>query len=109
MSVEARLREDICRLAASLFARGLTAGASGNISARTEDGGLLVTPTGSSFGAHDPARLTLFDASMKRVLGEDAGDFFAADVSDDGGSTWVNLETLGTDESAASWTRVDKT
>jgi ribulose-5-phosphate 4-epimerase/fuculose-1-phosphate aldolase len=70
MSVEARLREDICRLAASLFARGLTAGASGNISARTEDGGLLVTPTGSSFGALDPARLTLFDASMRHVSGD---------------------------------------
>ena len=70
MSVEARLREDICRLAASLFARGLTAGASGNISARTADGGLLVTPTGSSFGALDPARLTLFDASMRHVSGD---------------------------------------
>lgn len=70
MSADARLREDICRLAASLFARGLTAGASGNISARTADGGLLVTPTGSSFGALDPARLTLFDASMRRVSGD---------------------------------------
>ena len=70
MSAEARLREDICRFAASLFARGLTAGASGNISARTADGGLLVTPTGSSFGALDPARLTLFDASMRRVSGD---------------------------------------
>ena len=70
MSVEARLREDICRLAASLFARGLTAGASGNISAHTEDGGLLVTPTGSSLGTLDPARLTLFDASMRHVSGD---------------------------------------
>ena len=70
MSADVRLREDICRLAASLFARGLTAGASGNISARTADGGLLVTPTGSSFGALDPARLTLFDASMRRVSGD---------------------------------------
>jgi len=70
MSAEARLREDVCRLAASLFARGLTAGASGNISARTGDGGLLVTPTGSSFGALDPARLTLFDTSMRRVSGD---------------------------------------
>jgi ribulose-5-phosphate 4-epimerase/fuculose-1-phosphate aldolase len=70
VSAEARLREDICRLATSLFARGLTAGASGNISARTADGGLLVTPTGSSFGTLDPARLTLFDASMRRVSGD---------------------------------------
>jgi len=70
VSADVRLREDICRLAASLFARGLTAGASGNISARTEDGGLLVTPTGSSFGALDPARLTMFDASMRRLSGD---------------------------------------
>ena len=38
-----------------------------------------------------------------RDLGEDAGDFFTADVND--GTGWVNLETLGTNESAASWTR----
>ncbi len=50
MSEEARLREDICRLAKSMFDRGLTGGSSGNISARLSDGRLLVTPTGSSFG-----------------------------------------------------------
>jgi hypothetical protein len=38
-----------------------------------------------------------------RDLGEDAGDFFAADVND--GSGWVNLETLDTNQSAANWTR----
>ena len=59
---EARLREAICTQAASIFARGLTGGASGNISARCEDGGLLVSPTGASFGALDPARLARFDA-----------------------------------------------
>lgn len=40
-----------------------------------------------------------------RDLGEDAGDFFKADVSQDGGATWVNLETLGTNDTAASWVR----
>ncbi len=58
---ESKLREQICEMAASMFARGLTGGASGNISARTEDGGLLVSPTGSSFGSLDPARLSRFD------------------------------------------------
>ncbi len=70
MSDEARLREQICSIAASMFARGLTAGSSGNISARLGDGRLLVTPTGSSFGALDPARLSLFDAGGCFVDGD---------------------------------------
>lgn len=67
---ETRLREDICRFARSIFERGLTGGASGNISARTEDGGLLVTPTGSSFGALDPSRLSRFDADGRHISGD---------------------------------------
>ena len=59
MSAETRLREDICLLAKSMFDRGLTGGSSGNISARLEDGRLLVTPTGSCFGRLDPARLSV--------------------------------------------------
>ncbi len=59
MSADARLRENICLLARSLFDRGLTAGASGNISARTDGGDLLVTPTGRSLGRLDPAELSL--------------------------------------------------
>lgn len=67
---DTRLRESICAQAASLFQRGLTGGATGNISARTEDGGLLVTPTGASFGALDPARLSRFDAAGTHVSGD---------------------------------------
>ena len=63
MSVESRLREEICRFARSIFERGLTNGSSGNISARLPDGGFLVTPTGSSFGDLDPARLSRLDPS----------------------------------------------
>jgi len=70
MSSEAALRELICTLAKSLFDRGLTGGSSGNISARTGDGGLLVTPTGSSFGRLDPARLSLFDAAGLHIGGD---------------------------------------
>ena len=47
---ETKLREQICQLAKSMFDRGLTVGSSGNISARCDDGGLLVTPTDSCFG-----------------------------------------------------------
>lgn len=67
---EARLREDLCWWAASLFDRGLTGGASGNISVRTEDGGLLVTPTGASLGRLDPARLSRFDAAGRLLSGD---------------------------------------
>ncbi len=67
---EAKLREDICLLAKSLFDRGLTHGSTGNISARTEDGGLLVSPTGTSFGRLDPARLSRFDAQGRLINGD---------------------------------------
>ena len=58
MSEETRLREDICRIAKSMFDRGLTCGASGNISARLSDGTVLMTPTGVSMGFLDPARIS---------------------------------------------------
>jgi ribulose-5-phosphate 4-epimerase/fuculose-1-phosphate aldolase len=61
MSAEARLREDICLLAKSMYDRGLTGGSTGNISARLEDGRLLVTPTGSCFGRLDPGRLAVLE------------------------------------------------
>lgn len=70
MSNEAQLREQICTLARSLFDRGLTFGSSGNISARLDDGGLLVTPTGGSLGSLDPARLSRFDASGQFAGGD---------------------------------------
>lgn len=67
---DAALREQICTLAKSMFDRGLTSGSTGNISARTEDGGLLVTPTGTSFGRLDPARLSRFDATGTLISGD---------------------------------------
>lgn len=67
---EAALREEICLLAKSLFDRGLTHGSTGNISARTSDGGLLVSPTGTSFGRLDPARLSRFDMAGRLIGGD---------------------------------------
>ena len=70
MSAEADLRELMCLLARSMFDRGLTGGSTGNISARTPDGGLLVSPTGSSFGRLDPGRLSRFDAQGHLIAGD---------------------------------------
>ncbi len=70
MTEESKLRDLICTLAKSMFDRGLTGGSTGNISARTPDGGLLVSPTGSSFGRLDPARLSRFDAKGVHIDGD---------------------------------------
>ena len=69
MSDEARLREAICTLAASLFARGFSVGSAGNISARLDDG-FLITPTNSCLGRLDPARLARLDAAYRHVGGD---------------------------------------
>ena len=70
MNEENRLRERICLLAASLHARGLTHGSTGNISARMSDGRILVTPTGSGFGVLDPARLSLMSREGAHLSGD---------------------------------------
>ncbi|GAA6209847.1 aldolase [Cognatishimia sp. WU-CL00825] len=70
MTAETQLREQICLLAKSMFDRGLTGGSTGNISARTADGGLLVSPTGTSFGRLDPAKLSRFDPQGGLIDGD---------------------------------------
>ena len=67
---EAKLREDLCRFARSLFERGLTPGSSGNISLRLDDGSLLVTPTDSSMGFLDPARLAKLNSAGALLSGD---------------------------------------
>lgn len=57
---ENRLREQVVELGKSLYERGLTAGSSGNLSVRLDDGWLL-TPTNASLGRLDPARLSRLD------------------------------------------------
>ena len=66
---EQQLREEMCRWGASMFARGLTFGSSGNLSARLEDG-FLVTPTNSCLGFLDPAALSKLDANGKHISGD---------------------------------------
>ena len=64
------LREKMCVMAKSLFDRGFTHGSTGNISARLDDGGLLVSPTGTSLGRLDPAKLSTFDKRGKHIGGD---------------------------------------
>jgi ribulose-5-phosphate 4-epimerase/fuculose-1-phosphate aldolase len=66
---ESQLREDICRLGASIYERGLTHGSTGNVSAKCGDGWLL-TPTGSNLGRLDPAKLSKLDWKGNLVSGD---------------------------------------
>lgn len=69
LPTETQAREAICRLGASIFARGLTFGSSGNLSQRVDDGWLM-TPTNVSLGELDPARLSKLDLQGRLVSGD---------------------------------------
>jgi 3-dehydro-4-phosphotetronate decarboxylase len=69
-TTHADLRDSIVSTGASLFNRGLTHGSTGNISVRLPDGGWLMTPTGSSLGTLDPARLSHLNAEGRHVGGD---------------------------------------
>ncbi|MDW3685610.1 aldolase [Cupriavidus sp. CV2] len=69
MSSEASLREEICRIGASLYQRGYTVGSAGNISARMEDG-WLITPTDVCLGMLDPAAIAKVDSGGNWVAGD---------------------------------------
>lgn len=69
MSAEAALREDMARLAKSLFDRGYSVGTAGNISARLDDG-ILITPTNSSLGFLDPARISKLAPDGRHLSGD---------------------------------------
>jgi ribulose-5-phosphate 4-epimerase/fuculose-1-phosphate aldolase len=66
---ETAARDAIVRTARSMFDRGLTHGSTGNISVRLDDGWLM-TPTGSSFGDLDPARLSRLDGAGAHIGGD---------------------------------------
>lgn len=63
-------REQICSVGQSLFSRALTHGSTGNISVRLDDGSFLMTPTGSSLGSLDPARLSYLDPNGQLLSGD---------------------------------------
>lgn len=66
---EQAIRDNLVKWGKSLFERGLTAGSSGNMSARLEDG-FLFTPTNSCLGFLDADRLSKLDRDGKHVSGD---------------------------------------
>jgi len=76
MSADAGLREEICRVGASLFARGYVHATAGNISVRLDDG-YLITPTDACLGRLEPARLARLDAAGEQIGGDRASKTLA--------------------------------
>ncbi|MEQ8507100.1 MAG: aldolase [Rhodospirillales bacterium] len=70
MSPENKQRDEIALLGKSMFDRGLTHASTGNISARLDDGGWLMTPTGSCLGRLDPARISKLDKDGNHIDGD---------------------------------------
>ncbi len=66
---ETQARDEIAAYGKSLFDRGLTAGSSGNISVRLEDGWLL-TPTNACLGRLDPARISKLNWAGRVLSGD---------------------------------------
>jgi 3-dehydro-4-phosphotetronate decarboxylase len=66
---ESQAREQIAAFGASLFNRGLTAGSSGNLSMRLDDG-WLITPTNACLGRIDPGRIAKLDWTGKLLSGD---------------------------------------
>jgi ribulose-5-phosphate 4-epimerase/fuculose-1-phosphate aldolase len=60
--------EDIVQMGASIFARGLTPGRTGNLSCRIADE-IVVTPTGASLGSLDARGLAIIDLDGRPVRG----------------------------------------
>ena len=66
---ELDLREQMAALCASLFARGFSVGTAWNVSARLDDG-ILMTPTNSTLGNIDPAKIAKIDLSGNHIAGD---------------------------------------
>lgn len=65
---ESQAREEMCRVGASLFARGYVHATAGNISVRLDDG-YLITPTDACLGLLDPATLSKLDFELRHLSG----------------------------------------
>lgn len=70
MTEATKMRDQIAAFAKSIYDRGLTSGSTGNISARLSDGTILMTPTGSSMGFLDPARISHLSTELTLLSGD---------------------------------------
>jgi hypothetical protein len=68
------------------------------------DGGvvLMLSPNIDLAGVAS-AELSYARWFFNRDLGEDAEDYFRAEVSSNGGANWVELESIGTNQNANNW------
>lgn len=67
---EAEQKQQMVRLAKSLFDRGYSVGGAGNLSVRLDAQRILVTPTGSSLGRLEAARLSVLDMQGNLLSGD---------------------------------------
>jgi len=72
----AAVREDICRIGQSLFARGYVHASAGNISVRL-DNGFLITPTDACLGFLQPDELAFVDTHGVQLSGKRASKTLA--------------------------------
>lgn len=84
--------------------------ASGTDDSNDVDGGqvVLLSPVMNLSGLPN-ARVTYWRWFGQRDLGDDPGDFYAFEVSNNGGSSWSVLENLGDNVNAAIWTKKEFT
>ena len=61
------LREELAKTARQMISSGLVTGTSGNVSARTPEGNVLITPSGIDYGTLEPEDVVLVDLD-KNVL-----------------------------------------
>ena len=66
---EPKWRDLLAERGRSLYDRGYAHGSSGNLSTRV-DGGILITPTGSSLGRLEPEKISKVDESGRHVSGD---------------------------------------
>jgi L-fuculose-phosphate aldolase len=64
------LREEVARIARQMISSGLVTGTSGNVSARTPEGDILITPSGLDYGQLEPGNVVLIDLEKNVLEGE---------------------------------------
>ena len=73
-------REDICAVGRLLYDRGYVASNDGNISVRTGEDEVLITPSGVSKGRMTPDMLVRCDLTGKPVEGDESGRYPSSEI-----------------------------
>lgn len=74
-------REEICRVGASLYARGYVHASAGNISVKLDDGSFLITPTDACLGNLVAEELAHVSANGEQISGARASKTLALHLS----------------------------